>query len=160
MLPKECDGRVTSGPTRRVCTQKGILEARRRSFVGGALAARLGGGIANAAASLGAFDVKAFGAEGDGKTIDSPAIHKAIEAAVAAGGGPLVLLPAIISAFPSASRATSGSSCDTRRLDAEETRSLDIVRINDDLDFPWFTVEEHSIPAFDRLPGLVEEKAS
>ena len=87
MLPKECDGRVTSGPTRRVCTQKGILEARRRSFAGGALATRLGGRIANAAALLGAFDVKAFGAKGDGKTIDSPAIHKAIEAAVAAGGG-------------------------------------------------------------------------
>ena len=34
-----------------------------------------------------AFDVKAFGAAGDGKTIDTPAIDKAIEAAAAAGGG-------------------------------------------------------------------------
>jgi polygalacturonase len=33
------------------------------------------------------FDVRAFGATGDGKTIDSPAINKAIEAAAAAGGG-------------------------------------------------------------------------
>jgi polygalacturonase len=33
------------------------------------------------------FDVRTFGATGDGKTIDSPAINKAIEAAAAAGGG-------------------------------------------------------------------------
>ena len=35
----------------------------------------------------GVFDVKAFGAVGDGTTIDSDAINKAIDAAVAAGGG-------------------------------------------------------------------------
>jgi polygalacturonase len=35
----------------------------------------------------GAFDVRAFGAKGDGTTLDSPAINKAIEAAAAAGGG-------------------------------------------------------------------------
>ena len=34
-----------------------------------------------------AYDVKTFGAKGDGTTIDSPAINKAIETAVAAGGG-------------------------------------------------------------------------
>ena len=33
------------------------------------------------------FDVRLFGATGDGKTIDSPAINAAIEAASAAGGG-------------------------------------------------------------------------
>ena len=33
------------------------------------------------------FDVRAFGATGDGKTVHSPAINKAIEAAAAAGGG-------------------------------------------------------------------------
>jgi polygalacturonase len=33
------------------------------------------------------YDIKSYGAMGDGKTIDSPAINKAIEAAVAAGGG-------------------------------------------------------------------------
>ena len=33
------------------------------------------------------YDVRAFGAQGDGKNLDSPAINKAIEAAAAAGGG-------------------------------------------------------------------------
>ncbi len=58
---------------------------RRRAFLKSAavLAAGIGGSIAKAAA----FDVKAFGAKGDGITVDSPAINKAIEAAAAAGGG-------------------------------------------------------------------------
>jgi len=36
------------------------------------------------------FDVRRFGATGDGKTVDSPAVNKAIEAASAAGGGTVV----------------------------------------------------------------------
>jgi polygalacturonase len=48
---------------------------------------------ASPALSPSMFDVRAYGATGDGKTIDSPAINKAIEAAAAAGGG-TVLFPA------------------------------------------------------------------
>jgi polygalacturonase len=39
------------------------------------------------------FDIRSFGAVGDGKTVDSPAINRAIEAAAAAGGG-TVFFPA------------------------------------------------------------------
>jgi polygalacturonase len=45
-----------------------------------------------AAASHGIFDVRGFGAAGDGKTLDTPAVNRAIEAASAAGGG-VVLFP-------------------------------------------------------------------
>jgi len=40
-----------------------------------------------AAPFVGAFDVRKFGAKGDGKALDSPAINKAIDAAAAVGGG-------------------------------------------------------------------------
>jgi len=44
-------------------------------------------------ASTATFDVRQFGATGDGKTVDTPAINKAIDAAAAAGGG-VVVFPA------------------------------------------------------------------
>jgi polygalacturonase len=45
------------------------------------------------AAAQSVFDIRTYGAIGDGKAIDSPAINKAIEAAAAAGGG-MVFFPA------------------------------------------------------------------
>ncbi len=42
------------------------------------------------ASGAGLFDIRNYGAIGDGKAVDSPAINKAIEAAAAAGGGTVV----------------------------------------------------------------------
>ena len=50
-------------------------------------------GAATGTAALGIFDVRKFGATGDGKTLDTDAVNHAIEAAAAAGGG-VVLFPA------------------------------------------------------------------
>src|SRR6266446_3173547 len=44
-------------------------------------------------AATGFFDVKSFGAKGDGKALDTPAINQAIEGAAGAGGG-TVFFPA------------------------------------------------------------------
>ncbi|SEG70081.1 Polygalacturonase [Bryocella elongata] len=41
------------------------------------------------------FDPRAFGARGDGKALDSPAINKAIDACTAAGGGIVYLPPGV-----------------------------------------------------------------
>jgi polygalacturonase len=58
----------------------------------GAVAVVLGAGTVAAvglssAWAAGTFNVRDFGAKGDGKAVDSPAINKAIAAAVTAGGG-------------------------------------------------------------------------
>jgi polygalacturonase len=64
-------------------------------LAGTGLALQAGQGIAHAAGSTpaGFLSVRAFGAMGNGKTLDTAAINKAIEAASAAGGG-TVLFPA------------------------------------------------------------------
>ena len=66
--------------------------SERRKFlklagVGAALAASAPSAQAAGAPDGGIFDVRKFGATGDGKTIDTAAINKAIEAAASAGGG-------------------------------------------------------------------------
>jgi polygalacturonase len=48
---------------------------------------------ANTSVALGIFDIRTYGAVGDGKAVDSPAINKAIEAAAAAGGGTVLFPP-------------------------------------------------------------------
>ncbi|MBT9333068.1 rhamnogalacturonidase [Paracidobacterium acidisoli] len=45
------------------------------------------GGSRDAHRADSVFDVRTYGATGDGKTIDTPSVNKAIEAAAAAGGG-------------------------------------------------------------------------
>ena len=50
-------------------------------------------GQTSASAADATFNVRTYGATGDGKTVDTPAINKAIEAVAAAGGGTL-LFPA------------------------------------------------------------------
>jgi len=78
-----------------------IDDAGRRGFLkkagivvpGLALAGEIPTSAAKSAAEMGhpatglVYDVRAFGATGDGKTIDSPAINRAIDEAAAAGGG-------------------------------------------------------------------------
>lgn len=68
----------------------------RRSFLTYAAYGLAGGALlggepalakAKAAKNQGIYDVKLFGAKGDGQTIDTPAINRAIEAASTAGGG-------------------------------------------------------------------------
>jgi polygalacturonase len=57
------------------------------------VAGRNAAAAAKPQASRAVFDVTAFGAKGDGKTLDTPAINNAIETAANQGGG-TVLLPA------------------------------------------------------------------
>ena len=73
---------------------------------------RLHAGLLPGQLRAGVFDVKTFGAKGDGKTPDRDAINKAIEAAAAAGGGTVV--------FP------CGNLCD--RFDSPAQQSYPAIR--------------------------------
>jgi polygalacturonase len=70
-------------------SRRGFVKAAGVVFAG--VAVNSGAGLAAENASKAGvsrtFDVTSFGAKGDGKTIDTPAINKAIEAAADAGGG-------------------------------------------------------------------------
>ena len=73
-----------------------FLKRAGTGLAGTALAVQAGQGTAGAAETAqkaGIFDVRTFGALGDGKSLDTEAINKAIGAAAAAGGG-TVLFPA------------------------------------------------------------------
>ena len=56
-------------------------------------AASQAGSKSELTANQGIFDVRKYGATGDGKTLDTDAVNRAIDAAASAGGG-VVLLPA------------------------------------------------------------------
>ena len=77
--------------------RRDFLKLTGAGIAGSALAAttvQAASGKANTApATGGTLDVRTFGATGDGKTLDTPAINRAIDAAAAAGGG-IVRFPA------------------------------------------------------------------
>jgi polygalacturonase len=74
----------------RNSVRRDFLKGAGASIPGGAFALRSAQGAepaAHAPGSAGVWDVRAFGARGDGKTIDTAAVDRAIAAAAAAGGG-------------------------------------------------------------------------
>ncbi|HUB30591.1 MAG TPA: glycoside hydrolase family 28 protein [Terracidiphilus sp.] len=75
---------------RRDVLRTGGLSMALAGFPAASLAAQAG---ADGAAVLGVFDVRKYGATGDGKSLDTPAVNRAIDAAANAGGG-MVLFPA------------------------------------------------------------------
>ena len=55
------------------------------------------------------YDVRAFGAKGDGRTLDTPAINQAIDAAANGGGGTVVFPAGTYLCYSIHLRATSRS---------------------------------------------------
>jgi polygalacturonase len=78
---------------RRDFLRTGSLGAVAAAIPAASLAASAQQGSPAHAPSQGIFDVRMYGAAGDGKTLDTGAVNRAIEAAFAAGGG-VVVFPA------------------------------------------------------------------
>lgn len=85
-------------PVEKVNAVSSFSSSKPHATIGrrGAIAAALllPAALAEAATTgSGAHDIRRFGARGDGTTIDSPAINRAIEAATRAGGGTVMVPP-------------------------------------------------------------------
>jgi polygalacturonase len=100
LTPTRCNRLFDAeAPSRRSAFHDEPVDPRRRALlwlatIGLASSAISVTPIARALARIGAvFDVRSFGAVGDGKAVDSPAFNRAIAAAGAAGGG-TVRIPA------------------------------------------------------------------
>src|SRR3984885_10924515 len=78
---------------RRDFLRAGSLGTMSAAFPIASFAAVDQNGASTSSSVKGIFDVRAFGAVGDGKALDTAAINRAIEAAAAAGGG-TVIIPA------------------------------------------------------------------
>ena len=74
-------------------SRRGFLQTAGVGFGGTLIGFPGRANAAEAGAARLVYDVRAFGAAGDGKAIDSPAIDRAIAAAASAGGG-TVFVPA------------------------------------------------------------------
>jgi polygalacturonase len=83
----------TFNSMRRDFLRTGSLGAASAAIPAVSFAAYPGRGTAPAEPTEGIFDVRMYGATGDGKTLDTAAVNRAIEAAAAAGGG-VVVFPA------------------------------------------------------------------
>jgi len=83
----------TFNSMRRDFLRTGSLGAAAAAIPAASFAAYPGRGTAPAEPTEGIFDVRMYGATGDGKTLDTAAVNRAIEAAAAAGGG-VVVFPA------------------------------------------------------------------
>jgi polygalacturonase len=82
----------TFSSMRRDFLRTGSLGAAAAAIPAGSFAsAQLGAAVPSP--SMGAYDVRTYGAAGDGKTLDTAAVNNAIDAAAGAGGG-VVVFPA------------------------------------------------------------------